>query len=514
MKRLWKIVYSRTFLVVLTIVLTVVLFYSIYQRAVEVFPYAYTVLALFSILVALSIINKPMNTSFKLSWILFVVIVPVFGALLYFLLKTNIETRRYEKSFKKQAATLREYSRVSPKVLEALTETDKGQLAFTRYMSDYAGAVMHSNTSAVYYPTGEAFYEALLDELRQAKDYIFMEYFIVDFGEMWGSILEILKEKAAQGVEVRFLYDGSNSLTLLPYSYYKTLRSYGLKAKVFSQIIPALSTVQNNRDHRKITVIDGKVAFTGGANLADEYINRIERFGHWKDAAVKVEGEAVLTFTQLFLQMWNFDEKGQVDDRRYLTAIQESQTALVEGSGFYMPYGESPFDDEDVAKRVYLDIIQSAQESLYIMTPYLVLDDEMLDNLLYAAKRGVKVTLLLPHIYDKKLPYLLARTDFERYLQAGIAIYEYTPGFLHSKVIWADGKRASVGTVNMDFRSLYLNFECGLYIYDDKEVLAAIEQDLLETQAQSQLIDQTTFSTYSPLNRLAGAVLKMLSPLM
>ncbi|HFI0105884.1 TPA: cardiolipin synthase [Streptococcus suis] len=515
MKKLWRLIYSRTFIVLSLIVLTVVaIFWAVGSLAVYV-PAMLTVLQIFSIIIAISIINRPMNASFKLTWIIFVIGIPIFGALFYFILQSNIETRRYRKTFQRQAEILRQYGKTSEKVMKGLAKEDREQLKLAHYMSEYVGYPLHTNTDAVYFSSGEAKFEALLEELKKAEQYIFMEYFIVDFGYMWESILDILKEKAAQGVEVRFMYDGMNSLSTLPYTYYKTLRSYGIKTRVFSQIIPALSTVQNNRDHRKIAVIDGKVAFTGGVNIADEYINKRERFGYWKDAAIMIKGEAVSNFTLMFLQMWNHNEKKQTGDLKYLKAAREAETEVVDGEGYFLAYGESPFDNDEVAKRVYLDMIQSATDYIYIMTPYLVLDDEMIDNLTYAAKRGVRVKLLLPHIYDKQSAYLAARTDFRTYLESGIEIYEFTPGFVHSKVVLVDDKKATVGTVNMDFRSFYLNFECGLYVYNHKQVLADILQDFEDSFAQSERITLVGFeNTYPWYKRLAGALMNIISPLL
>lgn len=515
MKKLWKIIYSRVFIVLALLLLTVFAIVWVVGSLAVYVPAILTALQVFSIIVAISIINRPMNASFKLTWIVFVIGFPVFGALFYYILQSNIETRRYRKTFQHQANLLGQYGKTSDKVMNGLAKEDKEQLKLAHYMSEYVGYPLHTNTDAVYFSSGEAKFEALLEELKKAEQYIFMEYFIVDEGFMWESILDILKEKAAQGVEVRFMYDGMNSLSNLPYFYYKKLRSFGIQTRVFSQIIPALSTVQNNRDHRKIAVIDGKVAFTGGVNIADEYINKIERFGHWKDAAIMVKGEAVSNFTLMFLQMWNHNEKKPTDDLKYLKAAREAEVEEVTGQGYFLAYGENPFDNDEVAKRVYLDMIQSATDYIYIMTPYLVLDDEMIDNLTYAAKRGVRVKLLLPHIYDKQSAYLAARMDFRTYLEAGIEIYEYTPGFVHSKVVLVDDKKATVGTVNMDFRSFYLNFECGLYVYNHKQVLADILKDFEDSFAQSERITLVGFeNTYPWYKRLAGALMNIISPLL
>lgn len=515
MEKIWKIIYSRTFIVLSLIALTIFVILWTVGSAATYFPAFLTVMQLFSLVVAVSIINRPMNASFKLTWIVFVVGIPVFGALFYFILQSNFETRRYRKTFQRQAEILRLYGKTSEKVMRGLAKEDREQLKLAHYMSEYVGYPLHTNTDAVYFPSGEAKFEALLEELKKAEKYIFMEYFIVDFGYMWDSILDILKEKAAQGVEVRFMYDGMNSLSTLPYNYYKTLRQFGIKTKVFSQIIPALSTIQNNRDHRKIAVIDGKVAFTGGVNIADEYINKKERFGYWKDAAIMIRGEAVSNFTLMFLQMWNHDEKKSNDDLKYLKEAHDAEKETTDTEGYFLAYGESPFDGDEVAKRVYLDMIQSATDYIYIMTPYLVLDDEMIDNLTYAAKRGVTVRILLPHIYDKQTAYLAARTDFRTYLESGIEIYEFTPGFVHSKVILVDDKKATVGTVNMDFRSFYLNFECGLYVYNHRQVLEDIHKDFMHSFEQSERITLLGFENNYPwYKRLAGALLNILSPLL
>ncbi|HFI0667103.1 TPA: cardiolipin synthase [Streptococcus suis] len=515
MEKIWKIIYSRTFIVLSLIALTIFVILWTVGSAATYFPAFLTVMQLFSLVVAVSIINRPMNASFKLTWIVFVVGIPVFGALFYFILQSNIETRRYRKTFQHQAEIFRLYGKTSEKVMRGLAKEDREQLKLAHYMSEYVGYPLHTNTDAVYFPSGEAKFEALVEELKKAENYIFMEYFIVDFGYMWDSILDILKEKAAQGVEVRFMYDGMNSLSTLPYNYYKTLRQIGIKTKVFSQIIPALSTIQNNRDHRKIAVIDGKVAFTGGVNIADEYINKKERFGYWKDAAIMIRGEAVSNFTLMFLQMWNHDEKKSNDDLKYLKEAHDAETETTDTEGYFLAYGESPFDGDEVAKRVYLDMIQSATDYIYIMTPYLVLDDEMIDNLTYAAKRGVTVRILLPHIYDKQTAYLAARTDFRTYLESGIEIYEFTPGFVHSKVVLVDDKKATVGTVNMDFRSFYLNFECGLYVYNHRQVLEDIHKDFMHSFEQSERITFLGFENNYPwYKRLAGALLNILSPLL
>ena len=350
-------------------------------------------------------------------------------------------------------------------------------------------------------------------ELEKAKRFIFMEYFIVERGEMWDSILEILERKVQDGVEVRFMYDGMCCLVLLPYSYPRELRTKGLKAKMFAPIRPALSTYQNNRDHRKILVIDGHTAFTGGINLADEYINRKVRFGHWKDTGIMVKGDAVTSFTMMFLQMWNITEKEPEDYGRYLRDPEFFYPPELSMEGFVIPYGDSPLDQETVGELVYLDIINTARNYVHIMTPYLILNYELVQALQFAAKRGVETIIIMPHIPDKEYAFLLAKAHYEELIRAGVQIYEYTPGFVHAKVFTSDDEKAVVGTINMDYRSLYLHFECAAYIYRN-EVIKDVERDFKETLAKSQVITLEECRHYPWYKKFAGRVLRLFAPLM
>lgn len=326
---------------------------------------------------------------------------------------------------------------------------------------------------------------------------------------MWDSIFEILKAKAAEGVEVRFLYDGMNELYNLPHHFQTELKAAGIQCKVFSPVYPIISTHYNNRDHRKIAVIDGHTAFTGGVNLADEYINCKERFGHWKDAAVRICGEAVKSFTLMFLKMWDITEK--LEDRTFY--LQVDRTEPEEAPGFVMPYPANPFRQERSAKRVYMEILNSAQQYVHIMTPYLVPDHEMLETLKYAARRGVDVKLILPHIPDKKYAFALAHSYYRQLITAGVKIYEYTPGFVHSKVFASDNCKAVVGAINLDYRSLYLHFECAAFLYGMSQI-ADIEADFRRTLTQCQLIYMFDVRHDKWLRKLSGMFLRLMAPLM
>ena len=325
---------------------------------------------------------------------------------------------------------------------------------------------------------------------------------------MWGRILEILARKAAEGVEVRVMYDGTCEFALLPHGYSDELKKLGIQCKVFAPMSPFVSTHYNYRDHRKILVVDGKVAFTGGINLADEYINRIERFGHWKDTAVMVRGAAVKNFTLMFLQMWSIDEK-TLDFDHYLAP----KTEVPEAGGYVIPYGDCPLDADKVGERVYMDILNRACRYVHIMSPYLILDGEMEAALKFAAERGVEVVLILPGIPDKKVPYALAKTHYRSLLDSGVKIYEYEPGFVHAKVFVSDDREAVVGTINLDYRSLYHHFECGTYMYKTA-CIDEVEQDIQDTLQKCRTVTEETIRQEPWIRRLAGFVLKPLATLL
>lgn len=356
----------------------------------------------------------------------------------------------------------------------------------------------------------------MLSELKKAEKYIFLEYFILSEGYMWDALFEVLREKAAAGVDVRLIYDDVGCFLRLPKNFAKELSKHKIKAVAFNAIHPMLTTKQNNRDHRKITVIDGKVAFTGGINIADEYINHIERFGHWKDAGIKIEGAAVWSFVLFFLQMWFYCTKEREDDlsRFYPDNLLQSRSELSECNtdGLVQPYADSPADKENVGEHVYLEVIGSSKKYLYITTPYLIIDDTMLSALKLAAKSGVDVVIITPHIWDKRLVHFTTQSYYRELIEAGVKIFEYTPGFIHSKIFVSDDSVATVGTTNMDFRSLYLHFECGAVIYD-KNTIADIKDDFLETLKESQQISIEQCKKSFPV-RLIQNIVRLFAPLM
>lgn len=508
------VLYGRTIVTFLLVFLQIGFYYLVimeYHRNSVYFLTAFTVI---SLIVVVIIINEQMNPMYKLSWIIPVVAIPIYGIPMYLLIRLQPRIYVMRRNLAKWWGKLTPYLKQDKEVRDRLEQDSKDAFNTARYLNSTLHYPVYQNTAVEYFPSGESCFRKMLMELEKAEKFIFIEFFIIDRGIMWDAVLEVLKDRVAHGVEVRVMYDGTCHVKLLPYSYPEQLKAFGIKTKVFSPPVPAVSIHQNNRDHRKIMVIDGKVAFTGGVNLADEYINEIERFGRWKDAAIMLRGEAVKTFTGLFLQLWNLDVKKKskfVQDgelKKYLFNY------AFEGSkGYVIPYGDSPLDKENTGEQVYLDIINQAKYYVYIMTPYLILDNEMMMSLTSAAKRGVEVKIIMPHIPDKKYVFHLARTYYPELMEAGVKIYEYKPGFVHSKVFVSDNDKAVVGTINLDYRSLFLHFECGAYLYQC-DCINEIIQDFNNTFNECMEMTREIYVKLPLREKLFGRVMRIIAPML
>lgn len=465
-------------------------------------------------LLAIYILNEKQNSSFKLAWLVPVLMFPVFGGLFYIFVQLQMGTKILARRISNINVQTKFYLEQNRVVLEKLEKKSRRGANLCRYLSDSAGFPVCDKTNLKYYPLGDDFFPDLLEELQGAKKFIFLEYFIIQPGIMWDSVLEILEQKAKEGVEVRVMYDGMNSFSNLPHDYYKELENKNIQCHVFNPIRPAISTSQNNRDHRKILVVDGHTAFTGGVNLADEYINKKVRFGHWKDNAIRLKGEAVKNFTVMFLQMWNVCVKEQdFQFGKYLDLGDYFYPPDLNMEGFVVPFSDSPMDREAVGHQVYLDIIYQAKKYVYIMTPYLVLDDDMITALSYAAKRGVDTIVIMPHIPDKKYAFMLAHSYYPELIEAGVKIYEYIPGFVHSKTFVSDDEKVVVGSINMDFRSQYLNFECAVYAYRNP-VVKDVKRDFDDTLKQCRRMTIESYHAMSFWHRFTGRALRLIAPLM
>lgn len=509
-KGILGIVFSRAFIVVALVFIQLVAFGATITYLQDYATYIYAFFLILGVVTVIYIINDKSNSDIKLTWILLIMATPILGAAFYAFVKTQPGTAFIEKRFIELNKATKPYMLQDKDVLEDVRRSKPANANLVSYLNNQISYPIHRNTVVKYFASGEEKFEELKKQLRNAEHYIFMEYFIVEKGVMWNEILDILKEKVWQGVDVRFMYDGMCSIFSVPYHYDKELKRAGIKCKQFSPIRPVLSSYQNNRDHRKICVIDGQVAFTGGINLADEYINQKERFGHWKDTAIMVEGEAVQSFTMMFLQMWNLTEKRPENYERYLT--EKSPEAKLE-LGYVLPYADSPYDKRNVGEQVYLHILNHAKKYVHIMTPYLIVDEDILSTLEYVAECGIEVIIIMPHIPDKWYAFVVAKTYYESLMKAGVQIYEYTPGFVHAKVFVSDNDTATVGTINLDYRSLYHHFECGAFVYNNS-VVWDIERDFQDTLKKCQKVTTEDLKRRNVFEKMAGRVLRLIAPLM
>ncbi len=509
-KGLFRVVFSRTGIILLLLLVQIGMMMSSVLYLHEYIHFVYGTMVILQIVVLIYLINAEGNPAFKMTWMLFVLAVPIFGVVFYIFVKTQPGSKFMKNRLAAMKIETDPYMQQDPEVIEAIWASKSANANLSYYLSNQLGFPTYRNTDVKYFPLGEYKFKAMLQELQKAKKFIFMEYFIVEKGYMWGSILKILREKVQEGVEVRFMYDGMCAISMLPYRYPEQLKRYGIKCKMSNKVRPFLSTTQNNRDHRKICVIDGKVGFTGGVNLGDEYINRKVRFGHWKDTAVMLRGDAVQSLTMIFLQMWNVDERKAENYKRYLTPKRKG---LHRELGYVIPYADSPFDNENVGEEVYFHILNHAKKYVHIMTPYLILDNEMLTTLKRAAKSGIEVIIIMPHIPDKWYAFVVAKTYYKELIKGGVQIYEYRPGFVHAKVFVSDDDTATVGTINLDYRSLYLHFENGVFIYNNSEI-DRIERDFQQTLAKCHKVTLVEVRNRTMLTKITGQVLRLLAPLM
>ena len=508
-KGMAHLIFSRVGLIFLLMALHVALLFAAFRWFENSLPYFYGLSSLFTVAMVLYLLNSGMDPSAKITWLIVVMTFPLFGVLLFWYTQSDIGHRVL---MKRQAQMISQTKNSIPQpegVMERLSEEAPGAAALAHYLQRSGCYPVYDNTAVTYFPQGEDKWDELLRQLDQAKHFIFLEYFIVDEGVMWGKVLEILARKAAEGVEVRMMYDGTCEFFILPHDYPKRLEALGVHCKMFSPVTPFLSTHYNYRDHRKILLIDGHTAFTGGVNLADEYINRVERFGHWKDTAIMLKGDAVKSFTLMFLQMWNLDAK-HPDFGRFLSyPTYPPENA----SGYIIPYGDCPLDSDKVGERVYMDILNRAKHYVHIMTPYLILDSELESAVKFAAERGVDVSIILPGIPDKSVPYAIAWTHYASLLDSGVKIYEYTPGFVHAKVFVSDDTVAVVGTINLDYRSLYHHFECAAYLCGSA-CIPQIERDFQETREKCRAVTPQSVRKEKLSRKIKGILLKVIGPLL
>ena len=500
---------GRAFFAALALVLQIGWIVSLLNRAGTSFPYVQFATELLALIVAVVIINQRRSAASKNLWILLVLTFPVLGLILYLLVgqpwATHTMRKRYESIDRSLILNLQQ----DPDVLHALEVEDAGAAAQMRYLQAWCKFPAYRNTQVEFHADTGAAFDALKAELKKAERFIFMEYHAIECSSCFFEIEEILAERARAGVEVRLFYDDVGSVAFIDRSFVRRMEAQGVQCRAFNPILPIASAFMNNRDHRKITVIDGRVGFTGGYNLADEYFNRVHPYGEWKDTGVLLRGDAVRSLTMLFLEMWNAEKRMEGDFQRYICEDQDRNLS----DGYVQPYADSPLDDERVGEAVYMNVLKNARRYCWITTPYLILDDEMTEELTLAAKRGVDVRIITPGIPDKKLVYRLTRSYYAQLARCGVRIYEFTPGFMHAKQMVSDDSTAVVGTINLDYRSLYLHFEDAVLLYR----CSAVRDVRADFEATFPRCREVTadYSRSRPLHtRLVQSLLRLLAPLL
>ena len=515
--KLLRQLFSRVVLVSLGIAIQLAwLFFIVFYLSAYYLPFAFA-LNLLSLAAVVFIINRPGNPQVKMAWIVPILVFPLFGGIIFLISGGKGPKHKLLRALEQSGEMLAPY-KVGNLELESRQDADLPipredlYLVGQSYYLARNGFPAYRNTDAAYYADCKAGWERMLCDLETAEHFIFMEYFILNPGVMWDPVLEILKKKAAAGVEVRLIYDDVGSISYLPRKYHQELESYGIRCVAFNPYRPVYAVVMNHRDHRKITVIDGNVGYTGGVNFADEYIGEDIRFGEWRDNLIRLEGEGVRSMTLLFLEMWNANRP--TDTREAVEAYMPSpeRSAAVTCGGLVQPYGDSPVDSEILAENVYLNVINQATDYVYIYSPYLVLDYEMTRALSLAARRGVDVRLVVPAVPDKKVVYELTKSYFPELIENGVKVYRFTPGFVHSKVFLADDRQAIVGSVNLDYRSLTLHFE-NACMFVDHPVIPSVKADFEETFPRCEAVTVKK-RRFNVLYDLYLGLLRLFAPLL
>ena len=513
MKKFGGGVLLRIFVIALLIIVQITALVLAFLYFTGLTVYFSIVCSAISLFVTITIVRRDSSPEYKIAWIIPILIFPIFGGPLYLFFGRIRPTRREAEMAKTvsmrrdQAVNAMPHSRNASLAFDALSQKNKDAAIKAKYIKDTSRAPVYTGTQAKYYAQGVDMFPEMLKDLETAEKSIFLEYFIVKPGYMWDTILEILKRKAAQGVDVRLMYDDFGCMFILPYNYPKILAQFSIKCCVFNRFTSIFSSRFNNRDHRKLCIIDGNIGYTGGINLADEYIGEVERFGHWKDSAIRLEGEAVWSLSAMFLSLWCYTEGC---DENFL---EYKPTHKMPDDGFIQPFMDVPMDNDAVGEVVYKQILGRAKRYVYITTPYLIIGSSLIGALCEAAKSGIDVRIITPRIPDKKTVFSLTQSYFEVLLAAGVKIYEYTPGFIHSKIIVSDDVTAVVGTINLDFRSLYLHHECAVSVYE-AGCVQSVRDDFLSTLELSREISLSSREKLPFIKRLALNLLRIFSPLM
>lgn len=507
MKKILQFLTSRVFIIGVCIVaqFTVLILGILYLSRYGL--YMYVIFTLASVITIVYVVSKQDNPTYKLAWVIPIALFPLLGWLLYLLAGRRKISPWNQRHLDAVHEATKDLAPQDESILMELEKKDRPVYRQVTYLHNVAELPLYKNTQVEYLSPGEAFFERLCEELEKAERFIFMEHFIIQEGQMWNAILDILARKVRQGVEVKFMYDDFGSLMTVPGSYERKLKKLGIETHRFNVFRPSIDIFMNYRDHRKIAVIDGNVGFTGGNNLADEYINAYPKHGHWKDAHIMLKGDAVWSLSVLFLQMWQFYGVEKIDYDRY------RPTRSYPGAGYVLCYGDSPLDSVLVGEMAYMNMIENAQHSISINTPYLILDNEMTTALCKAARSGVRVQIVTPGVADKWYVHMVTRYNYKALVEAGVEIYEYTPGFIHAKSILVDDEIGIVGSQNFDFRSFYLHFECGAFLYQTP-CLKDLKEDHRKTISVSRQIELADCRNKNWFVRVLQVCLNLFAPLM
>lgn len=506
MRRILKLLTGRLMIAVPLAFLQLGLFIALIWRYAIVWEIMPAINAL-AIILTLHCINRQADQSFKIAWCIILLVVPVVGAPLYLLAANRRMPKKLRSGTVRANEEMMDLLSMDEGVIRESNQLAPDLVNVASYGAVNCGYPVYHNTSSRYFRSGEEWLPVYIEELKKAKHFIFIEFFIIDEGSVLDEVIEVLKQKAQEGVEVKVIYDDFGSITM-PWHYDRTLASWGIEAYRFNHVRPAFIVQMNNRTHRKITVIDNNVAFTGGVNLADEYVNRIRRFGYWRDSAIMIKGEAVWSMTCMFLGMLSYERgSNKVEYNRYRLPCE-----MTADGGYYQPFSDSPNDDEPVSMNLHLLMITHARDYIYINTPYLIPNDTIKNALTLAAKSGVDVRILVPHIPDKIFVNQITKANYGALIKAGVKIYEYLPGFNHSKTFVSDDRLAIAGTVNMDYRSYYLHFENGILMTHTDQIVS-MKEDFENSLKESRLITEEDVARTNVLIRIFRAVLNLFVPL-
>lgn len=511
-----KFVINRSFMIAILLSLQVLLLSISFFLLVEYIHYIYLLNFLVSLIIVVYIVNRQGCPEFKIVWLTFMCLLPIFGISYYLFIELNPKLKIITDNVKKIRDDTAYLLGRNQTVLDKIEERMPRYMGILKFLQKQGPYPVYDCTDVEYYDDGEKSFEAIKTALRNANSYIFMEYYVVSPGKLLDEVVDILKDKAAAGIEVRLMYDGLCHAKTLSYDFPKQMREYGIKINIIEPFSPFLSADQNYRDHRKMTVVDGVVAFTGGFNLADEYVNFSHPFGHWKDVGIRIIGDAVKTYTVLFLQNWHLDglkEKEIWEDYIKINSKDAQEDSILFEEGFVTPYADSPNVGKEIGEMVYIDILNQAKDYVWIMTPYLILDSNTVKVISYVADRGIDIKIIIPHIPDKKIPFLIAKSFYPELIKSGVKIYEYMPGFIHAKLFVSDNIVATIGSYNLDYRSFYLNYEVGMLILDSPEI-KDISEDYKNTLLNCHKVSMADYKGMSLISRILGKILRILGPLM